>query len=102
MCAPGSTPSGCASPSTTVGGVAIGWGSSGGVSRHRGPIGRTRTCGLPSRSWTRTHELRYLLNVVDGYTQREIGAMLDVPEGTVASWIARGKVRLRSALEAAP
>jgi RNA polymerase sigma-70 factor, ECF subfamily len=42
-----------------------------------------------------------LLNVVDGYTQREIGSMLDVPEGTVASWISRGKRRLRAVLEAA-
>jgi RNA polymerase sigma-70 factor (ECF subfamily) len=43
-----------------------------------------------------------LLNIVDGYTQREIGAMLDVSEGTVASWISRGKAVLRSRLETAP
>jgi len=39
-----------------------------------------------------------LLNVVDGYTQAEIGRMLAVPEGTVASWISRGRVTLREAL----
>lgn len=36
-----------------------------------------------------------LLNIVDGYTQREIGAMLAVPEGTVASWLSRGRAALR-------
>jgi RNA polymerase sigma-70 factor (ECF subfamily) len=40
-----------------------------------------------------------LLNVVDGYTQREIAGMLAVPEGTVASWISRGRAALRAALE---
>jgi RNA polymerase sigma-70 factor (ECF subfamily) len=39
-----------------------------------------------------------LLNVVDGYTQTEIARMLAVPEGTVASWISRGRASLRSAL----
>ncbi len=41
-----------------------------------------------------------LLNVLDGYTQREIGAMFDVPEGTVASWISRGRAALRTELGA--
>jgi RNA polymerase sigma-70 factor (ECF subfamily) len=36
-----------------------------------------------------------LLNIVDGYTQAEIGTMLSVPEGTVASWISRGRAALR-------
>jgi DNA-directed RNA polymerase specialized sigma24 family protein len=36
-----------------------------------------------------------LLNVVDGYTQAEIARMLAVPEGTVASWISRGRAALR-------
>ena len=40
-----------------------------------------------------------LLNVVDGYTQREIAGMLAVPEGTVASRISRGRAALRAALE---
>jgi RNA polymerase sigma-70 factor (ECF subfamily) len=40
-----------------------------------------------------------LLHAVDGYTQREIAAMLDVPEGTVASWISRGRATLRARLE---
>jgi RNA polymerase sigma-70 factor (ECF subfamily) len=43
-----------------------------------------------------------LLNAVDGYTQREIAAMLSVPEGTVASWISRGRATLRAGLEPGP
>ena len=39
-----------------------------------------------------------LLNIVDGYTQREIAAMLGVPEGTVASWLSRGRATLRQEL----
>lgn len=39
-----------------------------------------------------------LLNVVDGYTQSEIARMLAVPEGTVASWISRGRAALRREL----
>ncbi|HYN48723.1 MAG TPA: RNA polymerase sigma factor [Candidatus Nanopelagicales bacterium] len=39
-----------------------------------------------------------LLNVLDGYTHREIAAMFEVPEGTVASWISRGRVALRAEL----
>jgi RNA polymerase sigma-70 factor (ECF subfamily) len=39
-----------------------------------------------------------LLNVVDGYTQAEIAAMLGAPEGTVASWISRGRATLRREL----
>lgn len=39
-----------------------------------------------------------LLNVVDGYTQPEIAEMLATPVGTVSSWIARGKSRLREVL----
>jgi RNA polymerase sigma-70 factor (ECF subfamily) len=80
--------------------------------RWLGLVGRGEPAPWTDRSdpdlWTALRELdartraAILLNVVDGYTQREIGAMLGVPEGTVASWIARGKVRLRSALEAAP
>ena len=40
-----------------------------------------------------------LLNVVDGYTQAEIARMLAVPEGTVASWISRGRAALRKELD---
>jgi RNA polymerase sigma-70 factor (ECF subfamily) len=36
-----------------------------------------------------------LLNAIDGYTQREIALMLDVPEGTVASWIFRARRTVR-------
>ncbi len=40
-----------------------------------------------------------LLSVVDGYTHAEIGRMLSVPQGTVASWISRGRASLRRTLE---
>jgi RNA polymerase sigma-70 factor (ECF subfamily) len=40
-----------------------------------------------------------LLNVVDGYTQAEIARMLSAPEGTVASWISRGRAVLRRELD---
>ena len=46
----------------------------------------------------REHRAVLLLNAVDGYTQAEIAAMLDVPAGTVASWLARAKAHLREAL----
>jgi RNA polymerase sigma-70 factor, ECF subfamily len=36
-----------------------------------------------------------LLNVIDGYTQAEIGRMLAVPEGTIASRLSRGRAALR-------
>ncbi len=39
-----------------------------------------------------------MLSAVDGYTQREIAAMLEVPPGTVASWLARAKAQLREVL----
>lgn len=54
--------------------------------------------------WRALEELRpqvraaILLNVLDGYTQAEIAVMLDAPPGTVASWIASGKERLRNLL----
>jgi len=37
--------------------------------------------------------------VLDGYTQAEIAGMLSVPEGTVASWISRGRAALRRELD---
>lgn len=39
-----------------------------------------------------------LLNVIDGYTQREIASILDAPEGTVASWLSRARATLRADL----
>jgi RNA polymerase sigma-70 factor (ECF subfamily) len=36
-----------------------------------------------------------VLHTVDGYTHAEIGRLLDAPEGTVASWISRGRAQLR-------
>lgn len=41
-----------------------------------------------------------LLSAVDGYTYREIAAMLAVPEGTIASWISRGRSAIRADLAA--
>lgn len=40
-----------------------------------------------------------VLSVLDGYRYQEISDMLDVPAGTVGSWITRGKAQLRAALE---
>lgn len=39
-----------------------------------------------------------VLTTLDGYSQDEVASMLDVPRGTVASWISRGRERLRSEL----
>jgi RNA polymerase sigma-70 factor (ECF subfamily) len=41
-----------------------------------------------------------LLNAVDGYSQREIASMLGVAEGTVSSWLSRGRAVLRAELGA--
>ena len=40
-----------------------------------------------------------VLTVLDGYSQDEVAEMLSVPRGTVASWLSRGKARLRAALD---
>ncbi len=40
-----------------------------------------------------------LLNVIDGYTHAEISRILAVPEGTVASWLSRGRAALRRELD---
>lgn len=39
-----------------------------------------------------------VLNVLGGYTQAEIALHLGVPDGTVASWISRGRQHLRTRL----
>ncbi len=39
-----------------------------------------------------------LASALDGYTQREIGIMLGVPEGTIASWVSRARATLRAEL----
>ncbi len=44
------------------------------------------------------HRAALLLSAVDGYTQAEIARMLEVPPGTVASWLARAKAHLREVL----
>lgn len=43
-----------------------------------------------------------VMTVLDGYTQDEVAEILGVPRGTVASWLARGKARLRAVLEDTP
>jgi RNA polymerase sigma-70 factor, ECF subfamily len=43
-----------------------------------------------------------LLNILDGYTQREIAVMFGVAEGTVASWLSRARSHLRTALADQP
>jgi RNA polymerase sigma-70 factor (ECF subfamily) len=50
------------------------------------------------RGLRREHRAALLLNAVDGYTQAEIAAMLGVPPGTVASWLARAKTKMREVL----
>lgn len=39
-----------------------------------------------------------VLTTLDGYSQDEVAEMLDVPRGTVASWISRGRDKLRTEL----
>lgn len=39
-----------------------------------------------------------VLTVLDGYSQAEVAELLDVPRGTVASWLSRGKAHLRATL----
>lgn len=43
-----------------------------------------------------------VLSSVDGYTHAEIARLLDAPEGTVASWISRGRAQLRTLLSPSP
>jgi RNA polymerase sigma-70 factor (ECF subfamily) len=39
-----------------------------------------------------------VLTTLDGFSQDEVATMLDVPRGTVASWISRGRERIRKEL----
>jgi RNA polymerase sigma-70 factor (ECF subfamily) len=39
-----------------------------------------------------------LLSAVDGYTHAEIGMMFGVAEGTVSSWLSRGRADIRAVL----
>lgn len=50
------------------------------------------------RGLRREHRAALLMTVVDGYTQAEVAAMLEVAPGTVASWVSRAKAQLREAL----
>lgn len=49
-------------------------------------------------SLRREHRAALLLNLVDGYTQAEIAAMLGIAPATVASWVSRAKAKLREVL----
>lgn len=40
-----------------------------------------------------------VMTVLDGFTQDEVAEVLGVSRGTVASWLSRGRARLRSILE---
>ncbi len=40
-----------------------------------------------------------VMTVLDGYTQDEVAELFGVPRGTVASWLSRGRARLRGVLE---
>lgn len=40
-----------------------------------------------------------VLTTLDGYSQDEVAVLLGVPRGTIASWISRGRARLRATLE---
>lgn len=40
-----------------------------------------------------------VMTVLDGYSQEEVAAAFGVPRGTVASWLSRGRARLRGILE---
>lgn len=39
-----------------------------------------------------------VLTTLDGYSQDEVASMLQAPRGTVASWVSRGRERLRAEL----
>ena len=54
--------------------------------------------GEALRGLRREHRAALLMSAVDGYTQAEIAALLNVPAGTVASWLSRAKAHLREAL----
>jgi RNA polymerase sigma-70 factor (ECF subfamily) len=40
-----------------------------------------------------------VMTVLDGFTQDEVAETFNVPRGTVASWLSRGRARLRKTLE---
>ncbi len=69
--------------------------------------GRAASAWVPHERvdlWAAIGELRpperaaLLLNVLDGYTLAEIADMLKAPPGTVATWVATAKRRLRDAV----
>jgi RNA polymerase sigma-70 factor (ECF subfamily) len=40
-----------------------------------------------------------VMTVLDGFSQDEVAVAFGVPRGTVASWLSRGRARLRGVLE---
>jgi RNA polymerase sigma-70 factor (ECF subfamily) len=64
----------------------------------RGSRRKTRGLHEALRGLRREHRAALLMTVVDGYTQAEVAAMLEVAPGTVASWVSRAKAQLREAL----
>jgi RNA polymerase sigma-70 factor (ECF subfamily) len=46
----------------------------------------------------RNERVSLVLSVLEGYSQAEIASQLGVPAGTVASWLSRGKAKLRDRL----
>lgn len=62
------------------------------------PISRTQEVLDAIRDIPEPARTPLFLSVYEGYTSREIAEMLDSPMGTVDSWIARGKKKLREAL----
>lgn len=50
------------------------------------------------RGLRREHRAALFLTVVDGYTQAEVAAMLEVAPGTVGSWVSRAKAQLRETI----
>ena len=50
------------------------------------------------RTLDRRTRAAIVLTSLDGYSQDEVATLLDAPRGTVASWISRGRDRLREEL----
>jgi RNA polymerase sigma-70 factor (ECF subfamily) len=50
------------------------------------------------RRLDRRTRVAIVLTTLDGFSQDEVATMLEVPRGTVASWISRGRERLRAEL----
>ncbi len=100
MSGPGSIRSVCGWPSTNEAASTAGESSCTGGRRPtpQWVVPEDRGLDEALRGLRREHRAVLLLNAVDGYTQAEIAAMLQIPPGTVASWLARSKAHVREAL----